>query len=659
MTSKNSTIIDLARRYLAAGFSPIPLVPGDKRPSVKGWQRYGEEPMGWGEADKMFADTDSIGIVCGYDGLEVLDIDAKHFDGDELNEFTTLLDAEAPGLRSKMTIQQTRSGGEHWIYKCDNVEGNQKLARNIEGETTFETRGVGGQIVVFPSPGYKMKTKITLVQRITPDEREILFRCARLTSSAPRVVTIAHDLKLKSEISAKTPWGEFRETHTALEILESNGWKIVGQNAKYTYLKRPGDTDAKTSGVIFNDTGLFWPWTTSTDFVAEKPHDAFQCYVTLECRGDFKEAFRQLASRGYGAKYAPENIPPSDDDDEQITDDEMMAHLMTLEVDSTIPVERPPVAVDVFTGLESFVLGSLGNFVLIQGKAKSRKSYLVSAIAAAALSENVVAEALRGYIGDKVVLYIDTEQGDWHAARAKKRILNMAGLDPLTNNERLKYFKFRGLDRNAERFAFVEFALERIPNIGLVVIDGIVDLASKGVNDEEEATEIASRLLKWTSVHNCMLVAVLHENKNDRNAKGHLGAYLVQKAESVIGVAKNEHDASASTITPEYTRNIEFPTLTMRVNNDDTITLGEHEESDFYELDRVWSPDDLQRIAKKIDGKMKTEIVPFIRDTETAKQKEATKAFNLMLDQGIVTMTSGRPQRAVYNDHNDEIETPF
>jgi hypothetical protein len=69
MTSKNSTIIDLARRYLAAGFSPIPLVPGDKRPSVKGWQRYGEEPMGWGEADKMFADTDSIGIVCGYDGL--------------------------------------------------------------------------------------------------------------------------------------------------------------------------------------------------------------------------------------------------------------------------------------------------------------------------------------------------------------------------------------------------------------------------------------------------------------------------------------------------------------------------------------------------------------------------------------------------------------
>jgi hypothetical protein len=301
----------------------------------------------------------------------------------------------------------------------------------------------------------------------------------------------------------------------------------------------------------------------------------------------------------------------------------------------------------------------MGNFVLIQGKAKSRKSYFVSAVAAAAMADGVVAEALRGYIGDRVVLYIDTEQGDYHAAKGKKRILTMAGLNPNENHDRLKYFKFRGLERNRERLAFVEFALSRIPNIGLVIIDGIVDLASKGVNDEEEATEIASRLLKWTADYNCMLVAILHENKNDRNAKGHLGAYLVQKAESVVGVAKNENDASASTITPEYTRNIEFPTLTMRVNNDDTITIGEHIESDFYELDRVWTPDDLQRIGRKINGKMKTEVVPFIRDTEGAKQKEATKALNLMLDQGIVTFSVGRPQIAIFNDNNDEIDAPF
>jgi hypothetical protein len=634
------------------------LVRGEKRPAVKNWQRLGSEPISWADTEQMFNETDSIGIVCGYDGLEVLDIDAKHFDGDELTEFTAMLDEAAPGLRDKMTIQHTRSGGQHWIYKCDAVEGNQKLARNLAGETTFETRGTGGQIVVFPSPGYRMASKITMVQRITPAERDVLFRCARSVTKTIEVVSRATAQKVAADADDKTPWGEFRNTHTALEILEGNGWRVVGRNAKYTYLKRPGDTDAKTSGVIFNDTGLFWPWTTSTQFDAERPYDAFQCFVVLECNGDFDSAYQQLRARGYGATYTIEDKPEPTIADE-LTEDEMMATLLSLEVDSTIPVERPPVAVDVFTGVESFVLGSLGNFVLIQGKAKSRKSYFVSAVAAAALADGVVAEALRGYIGDRVVLYIDTEQGDYHAAKGKKRILTMAGLDPNQNHDRLKYFKFRGLERNRERLAFVEFALSRIPNIGLVIIDGIVDLASKGVNDEEEATEIASRLLKWTTDYNCMMVAILHENKNDKNAKGHLGAYLVQKAESVVGVAKNEHDASASTITPEYTRNIEFPTLTMRVNNDDTITIGEHEESDFYELDRVWTPDDLQRIARKIDGKMKTEIVPFIRDTESAKTKEATKAFNLMLDQGIITLTAGRPQRAQFNETNDEIDAPF
>lgn len=657
MTSKHD-IADIARRYLAAGFSPVPLVRGEKRPAIKNWQRLGSEPISWADTEQMFNETDSIGIVCGYDGLEVLDIDAKHFDGDELTEFTAMLDDAAPGLRDKMTIQHTRSGGQHWIYKCDAVEGNQKLARNLAGETTFETRGTGGQIVVFPSPGYRMASKITMVQRITPAERDVLFRCARSVTKTIEIVSRATAQKVAAEVDDKTPWGEFRTTHTALEILEGNGWRVVGRNAKYTYLKRPGDTDAKTSGVIFNDTGLFWPWTTSTQFDAERPYDAFQCFVVLECNGDFDAAYQQLRSRGYGATYTIADEPEPTIADE-LTEDEMMATLLSLEVDSTIPVERPPVAVDVFTGVESFVLGSLGNFVLIQGKAKSRKSYFVSAVAAAALADGVVAEALRGYIGDRVVLYIDTEQGDYHAAKGKKRILTMAGFDPNQNHDRLKYFKFRGLERNRERLAFVEFALSRIPNIGLVIIDGIVDLASKGVNDEEEATEIASRLLKWTTDYNCMMVAILHENKNDKNAKGHLGAYLVQKAESVVGVAKNEHDASASTITPEYTRNIEFPTLTMRVNNDDTITIGEHEESDFYELDRVWTPDDLQRIGRKIDGKMKTEIVPFIRDTESAKTKEATKAFNLMLDQGIVTLTSGRPQRAQFNETNDEIDAPF
>jgi hypothetical protein len=173
----NTTTI--AKKYLAHGFSPIPLIDGEKRPSIRNWQQYGDEPMGLKEAESLFQNTNSIGLVMGFDGIQCLDIDAKHFRGEEYEVFCNRLEEEAPGLKDKMIIQTTRGGGFHWIFKCDEIEGNQKFARNIDGEVTFETRGRGGQIVTYPSKGYKILGKITNVKRISPVERDVIFRVAR------------------------------------------------------------------------------------------------------------------------------------------------------------------------------------------------------------------------------------------------------------------------------------------------------------------------------------------------------------------------------------------------------------------------------------------------------------------------------------------------
>jgi len=652
MTSKHTTI-EIAQMYLRAGFSPIPLVRGEKRPSVRAWQNYAQEPMGWSETEQLFADTDSIGLVCGFDGMEVLDIDSKHFDGDELTEFIDMLDDASPGLRDKIVVQHTRSGGQHWIYKCETIEANQKLARNFNGEVTFETRGVGGQIVVFPSPGYRVDGKISKIQFITPAERDALLTCARSMDRPQLVAAQTLYVAGTQETNEHTPWGEFRATHTALDILTAHGWTIVRENSKFIYVKRPGDTDAKTSGQIFKDSGLFWPWTTSTEFEAEEPYDGFQCFAILEHRGDFQAAAKEIIARGYGKKY--EITKHEELDETQL--DEMAVRLAAMEVDSTIAVTRPPIAIDLFNGMESFVIGSMGNFTLVQGKAKSRKSYFVSTLAAAGLSNNVVADCLRGFIGDKIVVYIDTEQGDWHAARTKRRILASAGMDVDANNDRLRYFKFRGLDRNADRLMFTEYVLNTIENVGLVIVDGITDLSSKGVNDEEEATEIASRLLKWTAEFNCHMICVLHENKNDRNAKGHLGSYLVQKAESVIAVKRDEHNRDVTIISPEYTRNMEFPEMEMVVGIDDVVELVEHQHESFFKPQHVWEPDALKTLAVKIAGKSKGDAVEFIRDTESVQKKDAIKALNMMEDDRIIEWTGGRPKIATLIDNTPN--TPF
>ena len=650
------TTKEIAMKYIASGFSPIPIIDGEKRPSIKNWQQYAEEPMGLKEANRLFNNTKSIGLVMGFDGVQCLDIDSKHFTSNEYERFCEQLEEECSGLKKKMIIQNTRSGGYHWIFKCDEIEGNQKLARNKKGEVTFETRGRGGQILAFPSQGYKIQGKITNVKRITIEERDILFRVARLMDEVTPIVVDEVRIQGDHQSDEHTPWGEFRNSHTALDILLQNQWTIVGESSKYIYLLRPGNTDSKTSGVIFKDSGLFWPFSTSTAFQAEQPYDSFQCYAVINHNGDFHEASREISRLGYGKKY---DVHDQDDDSffdiEESTEeeiDEMQKRLEAMEVDSTQIIEKPEKCIDIHLNGKDYIFGTIGNFSLIQGKAKSRKSYFISALASAGLSNQKLATTFRGHLDDKLVVYVDTEQGDYHAHRVKKRILQQAHLPTNVNDARLRYFKFRALDSNKERLKFVEFLIQSIDNIGLLIIDGIADLASKGVNDEEEATMIASSLLKWSAQYKCHITIVLHENKNDRNAKGHLGAYLVQKAETTFSAKKSERNRDVTEITPEYTRNAEPPALEMSINALDEVQFSEIETDEFYNRTRVFTPEDKKRITDKIIGKSKGDALIFIRDTEDCKKKDAEKVLSQLEDEHLIMYVGKRPKYIAYYDTN-------
>ena len=204
-------IVKIAQRYRDAGCSPIPLRRDSKAPWLKGWQKHADAPI---EDFSVFAKTNGIGLVMGFDGMQCLDIDAKHFEGDEYNEFVSLLKDNAPGLMEKMVIQQTQSGGWHWIFKCSDIAGNEKLANNKKGEAIFETRGKGGQIVVWPTKGYKIKGKITDVVEISPDERNVIWSCARMMNATPPkpepIKNQPNDSVFNGEVDKTTPWGAFR-----------------------------------------------------------------------------------------------------------------------------------------------------------------------------------------------------------------------------------------------------------------------------------------------------------------------------------------------------------------------------------------------------------------------------------------------------------------
>jgi len=90
------------------------------------------------------------------------------------------------------------------------------------------------------------------------------------------------------------------------------------------------------------------------------------------------------------------------------------------------------------------VIGTLGNFNASIGKAKSKKTFNLSAMVAAALSGGKVLGYLAELPADKQkILYVDTEQSPYHCLKVMKRILRLAGLPPETDCDRMQFLALR------------------------------------------------------------------------------------------------------------------------------------------------------------------------------------------------------------------------
>ena len=211
------------------------------------------------------------------------------------------------------------------------------------------------------------------------------------------------------------------------------------------------------------------------------------------------------------------------------------------------------------------ILGTLGNFSLVKGKAKSKKSFFINMAIAAAVGKGLLQNKLRSPLKDDFnqVLYFDTEQSKYHVQKAVKRICTQIGVGIPSN------LNTYGLRKSSpsERLKLVEYAIENTPDLGFLVIDGIRDLITS-INDESESTNMASKLLKWTEVYNIHIIVVLHENPGSDKARGHIGTELTNKAETVIALEVDKSDDNISTVTAGFCRNKSFKPFAFEITDD-------------------------------------------------------------------------------------------
>ncbi|KAB1068041.1 AAA family ATPase [Tamlana haliotis] len=202
---------------------------------------------------------------------------------------------------------------------------------------------------------------------------------------------------------------------------------------------------------------------------------------------------------------------------------------------------------------ENRILCTAENIMLVSGKAKSRKSFLLGFLVAPLVSGRII-NGVKGCLPahKNKGIFVDTEQGKYHVQLALKRICKMSGVEFPNNLDVLAFRKYAP----QERLALLEYAVYNTKNLGFIVIDGIKDLITS-INNEEEATMIMSKLMKWSEELNIAIIIVLHQNKSDTNARGHIGTEAINKAETHISVTKSESDNDVSIVEPQGCRNRE------------------------------------------------------------------------------------------------------
>ncbi len=244
-------------------------------------------------------------------------------------------------------------------------------------------------------------------------------------------------------------------------------------------------------------------------------------------------------------------------------------------VNAKIKIEYPPVALSMGEKLIRtkngdtllpIPLATYGNLSVVTAPPKTKKTFFISLLSSVYLSSNnLFGGKLKGHRKNGNLVHFDTEQGKWHCQKVFKRPLDMAVVDGSENVYHT--FGLRTIGYK-DRISFIEYFLKQnIKEPSLVIIDGIADLVSDA-NNLQESNEIVQKLMSWSSVYNCHIINVIHQNfGSSKLGTGHLGSFLEKKAETVIQLEANTVNKEWVTVKCGRSRGFSFETFSFEVND--------------------------------------------------------------------------------------------
>lgn len=329
---------------------------------------------------------------------------------------------------------------------------------------------------------------------------------------------------------------------------------------------------------------------------------------------------------------------------DDFSDEELESYLSKGEIKATDKVTIPPKIL--FVG--DCTIATFGNFSASTGKAKSKKTFNISAMVAAAVTNTTVLN-YRACLpeGKRKILYFDTEQSKYHCHNVLERIYKLSGLSVKKDDPRLLFWGLREYTPKL-RIALIDYALRKHQEVGLVIIDGLRDLMYD-INNGKEATDVMTVLMAWTSVYDLHIHTVLHLNKNDNNPRGHIGTELENKAETVLIISKNLQNNSISEVRPMHMRDKEFSTFAFHIDdnklpvldNGISVTVVKRREKSLVSLDNEVHQEILSKAFKKNSPTRYSDLVEMVSLAyEDAGYKRGTNGIKdllkLLSSKGII-----------------------
>ena len=303
--------------YHREGITCMP-VKETKNPNLKEYTQFNKKPTDLDTVKTWLweaAATHGVGIFTGAASgyVMVLDFDTKYdVSGNLFERWVAQVPTE---LYEKLVIAGSRSGGKHVYYRAPGSETrNMKLANRHttyqerdknpyeKEKVLIETRGNGGIIVCAPTPGYSWQQgDQTTIPTVTSAEELFLLSACRSFNE----VVIEYQPKLEGTSYTRfstelSPTEDYDNKADVNGLLMSHGWDFVASRGSKDHYKRPGDTQAKTSGNYDHDLKWFSVFSTSSQFEISKAYRPWMVYAILEHNGDYKAAYKALKAAGYG-----------------------------------------------------------------------------------------------------------------------------------------------------------------------------------------------------------------------------------------------------------------------------------------------------------------------------------------------------------------------